>query len=80
MAREAAGAAKKARARTTMSDAHKVARAEGREQGRSVRHYLEALEQHRPKCGRKRTKDRSNVVSRRFGRTSPQPRRWIGCT
>jgi hypothetical protein len=39
----------------TMSDEHKAALAEGREQGRVVRRYLEALESHRPKRGRKRT-------------------------
>ncbi|MEN3314634.1 MAG: hypothetical protein V7605_868 [Acidimicrobiaceae bacterium] len=38
-----------------MSDSHKAALAEGREQGRAVRRYLEALELHRPKRGRKRT-------------------------
>lgn len=38
-----------------MSDAHKAALAEGRDQGRAVRRYLEALETHRPKRGRKRT-------------------------
>ena len=38
-----------------MSDEHKAALAEGREQGRVVRRYLEALESHRPKRGRKRT-------------------------
>ena len=38
-----------------MSDEHKAALAEGREQGRVVRRYLEALEWHRPKRGRKRT-------------------------
>lgn len=38
-----------------MSDDHKAALAEGRRQGRAVRDYLEALEQHRPKRGRKRT-------------------------
>ncbi len=38
-----------------MSDSHKAALAEGREQGRAVRRYLEALEAHRPKRGRKRT-------------------------
>lgn len=38
-----------------MSDAHKEALAEGREQGRAVRNYLEALDAHRPKRGRKRT-------------------------
>ncbi len=39
----------------TMSDEHKAALAEGREQGRVVRRYLEALESHRPKRGRRRT-------------------------
>ena len=38
-----------------MSDAHKAALAEGRNQGRAVRRYLEALEAHKPKRGRKRT-------------------------
>jgi hypothetical protein len=38
-----------------MTDAHKAALAEGREQGRAVRLYLEALEASRPKRGRKRT-------------------------
>lgn len=38
-----------------MSDAHKAALAEGREQGRKVRRYLEALDAHKPKRGRKRT-------------------------
>jgi hypothetical protein len=38
-----------------MSDAHKAALAEGREQGRAVRRYLEALEAHKPRRGRKRT-------------------------
>jgi len=41
----------------TMSDEHKAALAEGREQGRVVRRYLEALESHRPKRGRKRTQE-----------------------
>ncbi len=54
--------AKKAVARTTkrsgtMTDDHKAALAEGREQGRAVRRYLEALESQRPKRGRKRTAD-----------------------
>lgn len=43
------------RKRTPMSDSHKQALAEGREQGRAVRRYLEALEAHKPKRGRKRT-------------------------
>lgn len=38
-----------------MSDSHKRALAIGREQGRAVRRYLEALEAHKPKRGRKRT-------------------------
>jgi hypothetical protein len=38
-----------------MSADHKQALAQGREEGRAVRHYLEALEAHRPKRGRKRT-------------------------
>jgi hypothetical protein len=38
-----------------MSREHKEALAEGRRQGRAVRTYLEALEQHKPKRGRKRT-------------------------
>jgi uncharacterized protein YicC (UPF0701 family) len=45
------------RTRTPMSDEHKAALAEGRNQGRAVRRYLEALEAHRPKRGRKRTTD-----------------------
>lgn len=38
-----------------MSDAHKAALAVGREQGRAIRAYLEALESSAPKRGRKRT-------------------------
>lgn len=45
------------RSRTPMSDQHKAALAEGRNQGRSVRRYLEALDAHKPKRGRKRTPD-----------------------
>lgn len=40
-----------------MSDEHKAALAEGRNQGRAVRRYLEALDAHKPKRGRKRTPD-----------------------
>ena len=40
-----------------MSNEHKAALAEGRDQGRSVRRYLEALEAHKPRRGRKRTPD-----------------------
>ena len=38
-----------------MSEQHKEALAVGREQGRAVRRYLEALEAHKPRRGRKRT-------------------------
>jgi hypothetical protein len=40
-----------------MTDEHKAALAEGRAQGRAVRRYLEALDAHKPKRGRKRTSD-----------------------
>lgn len=43
--------------RSPMSDEHKAALAEGRNQGRAVRRYLEALDAHKPKRGRKRTPD-----------------------
>lgn len=38
-----------------MTAAHKAALAEGRAQGRAIRVYLEALEAHKPKRGRRRT-------------------------
>jgi hypothetical protein len=38
-----------------LTEEHKAALAEGRAQGRAVRRYLEALEAHKPKRGRKRT-------------------------
>ena len=41
----------------TMTDEHKAALAQGRDEGRAVRAYLEALDAHRPKRGRKRTPD-----------------------
>jgi len=43
------------RKRTPMSDEHKAALAEGRDQGRAVRRYLEALEANKPRRGRKRS-------------------------
>jgi hypothetical protein len=46
---------KKTRKKTSMSDAHKAALAKGREEGRIVRRYLEALESTKPRRGRKRT-------------------------
>ncbi len=50
--KSAAVAAEPAR---SMSDSHKEALAKGREQGRAVRRYLEALEANKPRRGRKRT-------------------------
>lgn len=47
--------AKKTAPTRSMSDDHKAALAEGREQGRTIRNYLEGLEVSRPKRGRKRT-------------------------
>jgi len=47
--------AKGSGARPPMSAAHKAALARGRQEGRAVRRYLEALESQRPKRGRKRT-------------------------
>jgi uncharacterized protein YicC (UPF0701 family) len=41
----------------TMTAQHKAALAEGRAEGRAVKTYLEALEQNRPRRGRKRTPD-----------------------
>lgn len=38
-----------------LSDDHKAALAEGRQQGKAVRAYLNALESNKPKRGRKRT-------------------------
>jgi hypothetical protein len=49
--------AKATRAKSPMSQAHKDALAVGREEGRAVRKYLEALEAHRPKRGRKRSQE-----------------------
>ena len=56
------------RARRPMSDEHKAALAEGRNQGRAVRGYLEALEAHKPKRGRKRTPDSIKKRLERIGR------------
>ncbi len=41
----------------TMTAQHKAALAEGRAEGRAVKNYLEALQQNRPRRGRKRTPD-----------------------
>jgi hypothetical protein len=50
--------------RQPMSSAHKAALARGRDEGRAVRRYLEAIENNRPKRGRKRTPE---SVRKRLG-------------
>ncbi len=47
-------------AKTTMTNAHKEALAQGRQESKAVRDYLEALDQHRPRRGRKRTSESIN--------------------
>ncbi len=56
-------------AKKSMSDSHKAALAVGRDEGRAVRRYLEALEAHRPRPGRKRTAD---TVDRQLRETIQQ--------
>jgi hypothetical protein len=71
-------ATKTKRAKTTMSPSHKEALALGREQGRAVRRYLEALEAHRPKRGRKRTPEsiqkQLGAIEARLGSADPLTR------
>jgi len=61
-----------------MSKAHKQALALGRDQGRAVRRYLEALEQNKPKRGRKRTpesiKKRLAAIDQKMAVTDPLSR------
>jgi hypothetical protein len=52
-----ATATSKSRKKSPMSDTHKAALAKGREEGRVVRQYLQALEAAKPRRGRKRTPD-----------------------
>lgn len=58
-----------------MSNDHKNALAAGREQGRAVRTYLEALEDHKPKRGRKRTPESidKRLVAIAFDMTAADP-------
>jgi uncharacterized membrane-anchored protein len=56
-------ATKKVAKKSGMSDEHKAALNVGRVEGRAVRNYLAALEQNKPKRGRKRT---SESVERRL--------------
>ena len=53
----AASTPPKSRKKAPMSADHKAALAKGREEGRIVRRYLEALESTKPRRGRKRTPD-----------------------
>ncbi len=55
-----------------MSDEHKAALAEGRNQGRAVRSYLEALEAHKPKRGRKRTPESMQKRLHRIEKEIPE--------
>jgi hypothetical protein len=61
-----------------MSDAHKAALAEGRNQGRAVRRYLEALDANKPRRGRKRTpesiKKRLDKIEAEMGDADPLKR------
>ena len=50
--------------KSPMSDAHKVALATGRTEGKVVRDYLEALRANKPTRGRKRTPD---SIAKRLG-------------
>ena len=61
-----------------LSPEHKAAMAAGRTEGRAVKKYLEALEQHRPKRGRRRTPDSINTrlekIDREFVDADPMTR------
>lgn len=52
------------RKKRTVTNEHKAAMAEGRTQSRAIASYLEALESHKPKRGRKRTPD---SIDKRLG-------------
>jgi hypothetical protein len=61
-------------AKRTMTAQHKAALAEGRSEGRAVKTYLEALQQNRPKRGRRRTPDsikkRLNAIDQSYAGVS----------
>jgi len=61
-----------------MSADHKAALAKGREEGRIVRRYLEALEEHKPRRGRKRTPEsirkRLTLVDQQIAEADPMIR------
>ncbi len=64
--------------RQPMSSTHKAALAQGRDEGRAVRRYLEAIEHNRPKRGRKRTPEsvskRLEVVNDQLASADPLSR------
>jgi len=64
-----------------MSSAHKAALAQGREEGRVVRSYLDALEQAKPRRGRKRTPDsikkRMIAIDNRLADADPLQRLFL---
>lgn len=63
------------RKKRVVTDDHKAAMAEGRSQSRKLAPYLEALESHRPKRGRKRTPDsitkRLEAIEEELPRANP---------
>lgn len=63
--------------KSTMTDEHKAALAEGRNQARLVGRYLEALDAHKPKRGRKRTAD---SVKKRLGTVEQELKSASGLT
>src|SRR4051794_31207587 len=65
----------KRRGPASMTPAHKQALATGREQARHVGNYLDALEAHKPKRGRKRTLE---SVSRQLAELEPRLARAAG--
>jgi uncharacterized protein YicC (UPF0701 family) len=66
------------RKKSTMTAAHKRALAEGRELGRAVRNYLDALQRNRPRRGRRRTaasiRKRLDAISTKLSDASPLQR------
>ena len=73
-----AAPAQKRRAAKILSAEHKSALVEGRTEGKAIRQYLEALESHKPKRGRKRTPDtlrrRLNAIEASFATAAPLDR------
>ena len=49
-------------AKRQVTDAHKQAMAQGRAEGRVVKNYLQALEENKPRRGRKRTAESLSLI------------------